>query len=341
MAFDDLPTEAARDSKASTVEAAVAAEAAAREELRQGRVRAEMEAQREAENQARAGRERAQATVLGSFMTYGTRQQAQALIETLGLASDAELRRLDWMSSREIYGRPSSQRTWYFNAFVSTVGPAMEAAARREYITTEAGEKWKFCLPMRRGPEDRTRTVPEHWPPLPKHAAADTSGLKPGTTFAGRQENERREGLRRQAEWLKAATQQKSEAEEVKAVLMAFQQEMREEIRKALSAKAAAPPVTETGQGDGVASTQALQVQVQALEKKVVDLTECQEGRAEAVLRRPAGGNLGAQTSSSRPPTRSLQSASESSGTRSARRRRARSRSSCRDSEPGWAPVGP
>jgi hypothetical protein len=56
-----------------------------------------MEAQRKAESEARAARERAQATarVLGSFMTYGTRQQAQALIETLGLASKAELRRLD------------------------------------------------------------------------------------------------------------------------------------------------------------------------------------------------------------------------------------------------------
>jgi hypothetical protein len=62
----------------------------------------------------------------------------------------------------------------------------------------------------------------------------------------------------------------------VAAVLEAFKQEMKKDMLdlfgKVMSAQA--PPVTETAQGDGVASTQALQGQVRTLERAVAELKE-------------------------------------------------------------------
>jgi hypothetical protein len=211
--------------------------------------------------------------VVGSFMMIGTLRDAKKLIVKLGLVSEERLSQLEWMVTREVVLGTFSQRSWFLNVEKSKVIEAMEAAACHEYIRAKTGERWEFCPPTRSGPERSTRTAPAQWPPMPQPAATGTSGLKPGMTPAGRQENERREGLRRQAEWLKAATQPQSGVEEVKEVLETFKKEMKAFVDQALSAKAAASPAADAAQDDGGASERALEARVQGLELKVGELT--------------------------------------------------------------------
>ena len=80
-------------------------------------------------------RERAQAKVLGSFMTYGPRDQAQRLAAKLGLAPEETLRRMTWMPEREVSGGKMSQRTWYFYAYACKVKAARDAAAQHPCAT--------------------------------------------------------------------------------------------------------------------------------------------------------------------------------------------------------------
>ena len=136
-----------------------------------------MEARRQAEPEyARAERDRAQVKVLGSFMTYGSREQAQKLAVKLGLAPEETLLRLAWMGEREASGGTTSQRTWFFYAFESKVRAARdsEAAARHEYLTTD-GVRWKFSTPVRREPGGSAWTAPAQWPPMPQPAASASS----------------------------------------------------------------------------------------------------------------------------------------------------------------------
>ena len=281
MTFDDLVDEAASDSTARTVGAAaveaekeaikLAAEVAAREEeSRREGVRKEVEAKRRAEEYARVERERAQAMVLGSLMTYGPRDQAQTLAGKLGLAPEATLRRLKWMSEREVAGGKLSQRTEYFFAYADKVKAARDAAAQHEYLMTD-GVQWKFNTPTRS--KGSAWTSPAQWPPLPQPAAWGTSGLKPGTTPAGRKENERREGLRLAEVWRKQASVPQREGEEMQAMFAKFREEMKKDMlemcEKAQSAKAAA---ADAAPGDGGASGQVIEKRVVELEAAVAAL---------------------------------------------------------------------
>ena len=281
MTFDDLVDEAASDSTARTVGAAaveaekeaikLAAEVAAREEeSRREGVRKEVEAKRRAEEYARVERERAQAMVLGSLMTYGPRDQAQTLAGKLGLAPEATLRRLKWMSQREVAGGKLSQRTEYFFAYADKVKAARDAAAQHEYLTMD-GVQWKFNTPTRS--KGSAWTSPAQWPPLPQPAAWGTSGLKPGTTPAGRKENERREGLRLAEVWRKQASVPQREGEEMQAMFAKFREEMKKDMlemcEKAQSAKAAA---ADAAPGDGGASGQVIEKRVVELEAAVAAL---------------------------------------------------------------------
>ena len=146
----------------------------------------------------------------------------------LGLAPEETLLRLAWMSEREVSGGTMSQRTWYFYAYAYKVQAAREAAARHEYLMTD-GVRWKFSTPVRRERGGSAWTEPAQWPPMPQPAASATSGLKPGTTPAGRQENERRKGLGLQAEWLKQASMPQREGEEMQAMLEKFKEEMKKD----------------------------------------------------------------------------------------------------------------
>ena len=195
MTFDDLVDEAASDSTARTVGAAaveaekeaikLAAEVAAREEeSRREGVRKEVEAKRQAEEYARVERERAQAMVLGSFMTYGPRDQAQMLAGKLGLAPEATLRWITWMPEREVSGGRMSQRTWYFYAYADKVKAARDAAAQHEYLTTD-GAQWKFNTPTRRESKVRPWTAPAQWPPLPQPAAGGQAASSRGRRLQG------------------------------------------------------------------------------------------------------------------------------------------------------------
>jgi hypothetical protein len=75
-----------------------------------------------------------------------------------------------------------------------------------------------------------------------------------------------------QAAWLKEARQQQSGAEDLKAVLMAFKQEMKADMEQLFSARAAAPPAAAAAQEDGAAGAQELQVQLQQLQQTVAEL---------------------------------------------------------------------
>jgi hypothetical protein len=230
---------------------------------------------------------------MGALQVRGSRDDAEQIYWKLSEGEEpAEWGKVLYNDKTSMQSHRTKFRSWLVTAPVTE---AFWAAVRNGWV--QYGNAWYRINAI--GGDRPFEHSTSHkqgaeapWPPLPKQAAEDTSGLRPGTTFAGRQENEHIRGRMQQAEWLKAATQQKSAAEEVKAVLMELKQETRAEMDKAWSAKAAAPPVTATGHGDGGASTQALEVQVQALEEGGGS-HGVPEGRAGAVLqvfRRPAGG---------------------------------------------------
>ena len=125
-------------------------------------------------------------------------------------------------------------------------------------------------------------TAPAQWPPMPQPAASATSGLKPGTTPAGRQENERRKGLGLQAEWLKQASMPQREGEEMQAMFAKFKEEMKKDMlemfEKAQSAKAAASPAASAAPGNGGASGQFIEKRMVELEATVVALKDTNKG---------------------------------------------------------------
>ena len=165
-----------------------------------------------------------------------------------------------------------SQRTWYFYAYACKVKAARDAAAQHEYLTTD-GVQWKFNTPTRRESKGSAWTAPAQWPPMPQPAAWGTSGLKPGTTPAGRKENERREGLRLHEVWRKQASVPQREGEEIQAMFVKFKEEMKKDMlemgEKAQSAKAAA---ADAAPGDGGASGQVIEKRVVELEAAVAAL---------------------------------------------------------------------
>ena len=262
---------AAADAAVEEEATKAAAEAAAREEeMRQEGVRAEMEARRLTEEHARAERERATEWVLGSFMTFGTLQEAQQLIVELGLVSPDRLSRLAWMDEREVGPGTRSQRSWFFNARKSEeVVAAMAAAARHAYVRTKEGKMRKFCPAARRKGVSSTGAAPM-W----SRATAPAWAPKPATFPWGTQGNHWTQETPR-APNAHAAGRDEAGAN-VAAVLEAFKQELRKDmlsiVEKALSVKAAAPPAAAAAQGEGEASEQALKAQVQQLQQAVAEL---------------------------------------------------------------------
>ena len=114
-----------------------------------------------------------------------------------------------------------------------------------------------------------------YWPPLPKRAAEDTSGLRPGTTFAGRQENERIRGQRQDAERLRQAAQparDELQAEFKEDLKRSMLELVRDSVKQELSEQAAAPPAAAAAPGDGEAGAQDLKAQLQQLQQTVAEL---------------------------------------------------------------------
>jgi hypothetical protein len=264
---------AAADAAVEEEATKAAAEAAAREEeMRQEGVRAAMEARRLTEEHARRERERATEWVLGSFMTFGTLQEAQQLIVELGLVSPDRLSRLAWMDEREFGPGTRSQRSWFFNARKSEeVVAAMAAAACHAYVRTKEGKMWKFCQAARRKGVSSPGAAPT-W----SRATAPAWAPKPATFPWGTQGNHWTQETPR-APNAHAAGRDEA-GTNVAAVLEAFKQELRKDmlsiVEKALSVKAAAPPAAAAAQGEGEANEQALKAQVQQLQQAVAELKE-------------------------------------------------------------------
>ena len=241
-----------------------------------------MEARRQAEERARAERERAQEWVLVSLMTIGTLQEAQQLIVEVGLVSPDRLSRLAWMEARAVGPGRVSQRSWFFNVRKSDdVVAAMAAAARHAYVRTKDGKMWKLC-PAMRGGSSRTGAAPT-WP---RRTTPAWSPNKESFEWGP-------EGIRRttgaQRETYAEAAGKGEPRVDVAAVLEAFRQEFRAEIKKnmlevvkqALSAQAAASPAAAAAQGDGEAREQALEAEVQRLKQTVAELKASQQKMQE------------------------------------------------------------
>jgi hypothetical protein len=262
---------AAADAAAKEEAIKVESEAAAREELRQERVRAEVEERRHAESQAHAARERMPRR-MGALQVRGSQDDAEEIYWMLSEGEQpAEWGKVLYNDKTGMQSHRTTFRGWLVTNSVSV---SFWAAVRNGWvkygracyrINAIGGDK-----PFE--PSTSYKQGAQAWPPLPKQAAADTSGLRPGTTPAGRKENERTRGLMQQAAWLKEARQQQSGAEDLKAVLMAFKQEMKADMEQLFSARAAAPPAAAAAQEDGEASAQGLQAQLQQLQQTVAEL---------------------------------------------------------------------
>ena len=295
---DGTASTAAADAAAKEEAIKAAAEAAAREEeSRQEGLRAEVEARRQAEERARAERERAPKMVRGAFMTIGTLQAAKKLIVTLGLASEVTLSVLQWMETREIVPGTKSQRSWFLEVEESKVVEAMAAAGRHAYLRTPAGEMWKFC-PLtlrRRAPTEIPRAAPTWsratapaWVPDQDSYVWGPDGVRCTT------------GTPRQA-YAEAAGKGEPRVD-VAAVLEAFRQEIKAEIKKnmlevveqALSAQAAASPAVAAAPRGGGASAQDLKAQLQQLQQKVKEL-EAAHGRVQQQYFESFSGKVAAE----------------------------------------------
>jgi hypothetical protein len=185
------------------------------------------------------------------------------------------------METREIVPGTKSQRSWFLEVKESKVVEAMAAAGRHAYIRTPAGEMWKFC-PLtlrRRAPTEIPRAAPTWsratapaWVPEPK---LRTWNEKTGSRWP--------EGTQRPT-YAQAASGG-GPNEDVATVLVAFKQELQQEMQKnmkdfvdkMMSAQAAATPVVAAAKDVGQAGEQALRAEVDALKQKVNDLTKSKE----------------------------------------------------------------
>ena len=250
----------------------VAAEVAAREEeLRREASRAAIEARRQAEERARAERERMPRR-MGALQVRGSQDDAEEIYWMLSEGEQpAEWGKVLYNDKTGMQSHRTTFRGWLVTNSVSV---ALWAAAQNGWV--KCG---RACYRINAAGGDRPveqstsyKQGAQAWPPLPKQAAKDTSGLRPGTTPAGRKENERTKGLMQQEAWLKEARQQQSGAVDLQAVLLAFKQEIKADMEQLFSARAAAPPAAAAAQEDGAAGAQGLQAQLQQLQQKVEEL---------------------------------------------------------------------
>jgi hypothetical protein len=176
MTFADSVEETAND-VSSRIEAAaaaaekeaikVAAEAAACEELRQGRVNAEVEERRQAERQAHAARERTM-----------PRHAEEINWKLSGGDGPAEWGKVLYNDKTSMQSHRTKFRSWLVTASVTD---AFWAAVRNGWV--KYGNAWYRIIAIggdRLFEHSTSKQGAEaHWPPLPKQAAEDTSGLRP------------------------------------------------------------------------------------------------------------------------------------------------------------------
>jgi hypothetical protein len=127
------------------------------------RARAEVEARRRAEDHARAERERAPEIVLGSFMTFGTLQEAQQPIVELGLVSpEGRPGWHGWLSEwlgrarcRSVPGSSTSEKAKKWSRPWQRL-LVMRMSGRKKGRC----EMWKFCPAVRRRGVSSTGAAP-------------------------------------------------------------------------------------------------------------------------------------------------------------------------------------